>query len=853
MAMTTWFQNVCCNSTTLSTSSVTTDESVASTAVDPANVTLYYNDTTGNATESVGARFEGNVSTKYPYRICSMSQGTDMVRFARTIECPAYSPRAESMEGILLIYKENIVPYTFKVYTYSKELFFQKSYKYIQTSYLLSSSKEYVGVPLWEVHTVNNRGVCYASYRRGYGEHTYVVYHKDDYANHTMWLFPADFHSANTRRYITVKEHWHEYGSVWLYKETCSINCIVTETVARSKYPYDFFVLSSGVVVEGSPFYDKTNNKTFNEDVRKFHVYKNYTMLSQFGVANPPYKVIPKMGFLEQVEVSIGWEIEAEHEVTCKMKHWETVNRAVRTDTGESLHFTSRSLTATFVAKESDRVNISAYDCIQDEVNKTMHKVYAEDYAETHERDGSPIAYKTSAGLLAIWQSLKPKSLHALEEAHNITMNGTSSPKRSRRSVTPAHNDVTYAQLQFTYDTLRDYINHALGNIAEAWCLEQKRTAEMLKELSKINPSAILSAVYDSPVAARALGDVIALAKCVEVDQESIHIMKDMRVTGEDGRVVACYSRPVVKFQFVNSTEIQTGQLGEDNEILLGSYRTEKCQEPSIKVFIAGGKGYEYRNHVYKNNVDLRTVEIVNTMIELNIRPLENADFNILQLYSEGELRAANIFDLESIMREYNANKQTLRYLETTVNDHVPSYLRGLDDFMSGLGSAGKGVGVVLGAVAGVVSSIAGGIWNFFTNPFGTVTICLIAIAVIAIMFTVYQRQKSVISQPIQHLFPYVTQQTMDMSTSTRMEAPPPYSEVSYRSHKEQPPTAPVSGSSASLFTEQDALQMLKAMDALDKEQKEKEKKKAKESSRRRFNITDRFSRAGYSRLPTDE
>lgn len=852
MVMTIWFRNACCNGTTSSTNVGTTETIVTSITVESDNVTLDYNDTAENATGSVGAQFEGNASTKYPYRICSMSQGTDMVRFARTIECPAYSPKAESTEGILLIYKENIVPYTFKVYTYSKELFFQKSYKFVQTSYLLSSSKEYVGVPLWEIHTVNNRGVCYASYARYYGKDQFVAYHKDDYANHTMWLFPADFYSANTRRFITVKEHWSEYGSVWLYKETCSINCIVTETVARSKYPYDFFVLSSGVVVEGSPFYNKTNNKTFNEDVRKFHVYDNYTMLSQFGVSNPPYKVIPKMAFLEQAEVTIGWEIKPEEHVTCKMKHWETVNRAVRTDTGGSLHFTSRSLTATFVAKENDMVNISNYNCIQNEINSTMYKVYMEEYADTHERDGDPMAYRTSAGLLAVWQSLKPKSLSALEEAHNMTKNETSR-RRSRRSVPPAHTDVTYAQLQFTYDTLRDYINHALGNIAEAWCLEQKRTAEMLKELSKINPSAILSAVYDSPVAARALGDVIALAKCVDVDQESVHIMKDMRVTGEDGNVVACYTRPVLKFRFINSTETQTGQLGEDNEILLGAFRTEKCQEPSIKVFIAGGRGYEYRNHVYKNNVDLRTVEIVNTMIELNIRPLENADFNILQLYSEGELKAANIFDLEGIMREYNANKQTLRYLESTVNDRVPPYLRGLDDFMSGLGSAGKGVGVALGAVAGVVSSIAGGIWNFFTNPFGTVTICLIAIAVIAIMFTVYQRQKSVISQPIQHLFPYVSQQTVGMSTSTHVEAPPPYSEVSYGSHKGLSPTAPVSGSSAPLFTEQDALQMLKAMDALDKEQKEKEKKKAKESTRRRFNIADRFSRAGYSRLPTDE
>lgn len=803
-----------------------------------------------NGTEET-TRLSGNTSDKYPYRICSMSQGTDMVRFARTIECPSYSPTSESSEGILVIYKNNIVPYTFTVYTYSKELFFQRSYAYLTSSYLLSNTKEYVAVPIWELHTVNGRGMCYSSYSRVMGGETYVAYHQDSYNNYTMWLFEDDFYSVNAKRYITVKEHYHKYGSTWLYKETCSINCIVTETTARSKYPYDFFVLSSGVVVEGSPFYDKTNNKVFNEDVRKLHIFHNYSMLSKFGVPQVAHKVVPKMAFLERVDMSIGWEIKEQENVTCQLKHWETVTRAVRTvHNNDSMHFVSRSLTATFVADVKNAVNMSDFGCIESEVNSTIEKVFAEEYASTYDKDGEPQAYVTSGGLLAVWQALKPKSLIALEKAYNESQ---STKTRRKRSTVDTHTDVTYAQLQFTYDTLRDYINHALSNIAEAWCVDQKRTAEVLKELSKINPSNILSAVYDTPVAARIVGDVIALAKCIEVDQSSVNIMRDMRVLSADGKVTACYSRPVVKFRFVNRTEVQTGQLGEDNEIFLGAYRTEECQNPSIKVFIAGDKAYEYRDYVYRNYIDLRTIDVVDTMIPLNIRPLENADFKILQLYSQGELKAANIFDLEDIMREYNANKQTLNFLETKAKDNVPPYLRGLDDFMSGLGQAGKGVGVVLGAVGGAVASVASGIWNFFTNPFGTVSICLIAVAIIAITMTVYQRQKNVINQPVQHLFPYVANHAVDVSTSTYTDAPPPYSEGSYGQHKSVEPSAPVDAESfGGQYSQKDAFHMLQAIDALDREQKRAEKEK-ESSTRRRLNITERLTRGGYSRLPTEE
>lgn len=786
-----------------------------------------------------------------------MSQGTDIVRFAKTIECFPYSAKMESSEGIMVVYKTNIEPYTFTAYTYSKELFYQRSYSYIHSSYLLGSTRVIVAVPMWEVHHINRYSSCYSSYTRVINGDTYVSYHQDSYQNYTMWLSEDDYYSANSKRYITVREHWHKYGSTWIFRETCSMNCIVTVTTARSKHPYDFFVLSSGVVVEGSPFFDKaeTGTKyTFNEDVRKLHMYSNYSMLNAFGKASPGNRVIRRLAFLERADMVVAWEVVKPDNVTCPLKRWETVERAVRSEHGTSLHFVSKALTATFVAKHT-QIPFSTYNCISQEANTTLDNIFEKEYNDTHEKHGDKEMYVTTGGLVIVWQGVKPKPLAELERLQNVSGEIHSRRRRSvdAGNVTASHKDITYAQLQFTYDTLRTYINHALGNIAEAWCVDQKRTSEVLHELSKINPSNILSAIYDTPVAARTVGDVIAVAKCIDVEQDSVQILRDMRILGDDGKITGCYSRPIVRFRYHNRTEIQSGQLGENNEILLGTFRTEQCQNPSFKIFVAGNKGYEYRDYKFKSEVNLSNIDVVNTMIKLNIEPLENTDFKILELYSEGELKSANVFNLEDIMREYNAYKQTLHYIEGKVGDVVPPFLRGLDDFISGLGAAGKGIGMVMGAIGGVVASAAGSILSFFTNPFGTVTVTLIVVAVIVIAVLVYQRQKSLFMQPFQHLFPYVTSQTIGVSHSTHtMDAPPPYSGPPGGEDKgwtTSPPSAPPADVK---YNEEDALQMLKAIQTLD--EKERSRKKEKDEKKGKGpGILDRLRRGGYSQLPSSE
>lgn len=781
-----------------------------------------------------------------------------MVRFADNIQCAKHDPKTESSEGIMVIYKKNIRPHTFKAYTYSKELIYQRSYAYIRTSYLLGSSRETVAMPEWEVHTVNDRGMCYSSYSRVMNGAVFVAYNEDSYVNETMRLFEDDLGSSNSRRYISVKERYHKYGSTWLYKETCTLNCIVAVVTARSRYPYDFFVLASGIIVDGSPFYDGKNNKTFRENARKLRVMYNYSMVLDFAAVNSQRRVVPKMAFFERADTIIAWEIVDEVNATCQLQQWEVVDRAVKTNTTGSVHFTSRSLTATFVSSGiSLNKDNAATSCIREEANRTLMNVFSERYADTHEKDGDVSFFETSGGLYVAWQGVKPKSLAELERVQNLSSH-TAVSRRRRRSadtVNSTHTDITYAQLQFTYDTLRDYINRALSDIADAWCRDQKRTAEVLKELSKINPSSMLTAIYDRPVAARLAGDVIALANCIEVDQDTVQVLRDMRLRDNDGHVVECYSRPVVRFRFVNNSDIQSGQLGENNEILLGTHRTEKCQLPSYKVFVAGDRGYEYRDYKFMSEKVLDDIDVVNTMISLNIEPLENADFRVLQLYTQEELKSSNVFSLEDIMREYNAFKQRVHFLDTKVNDRIPAYLKGLDDFMSGLGQAGKGFGVVVGAVGGVVASVASGILSVFSNPFGTCTVALLIVGLVAIAVLLYQRQKTVMARPVESLFPYVSQHRVDVTTATQTldDAPPPYvsegADISYKSPSRSSEGDAVENGTVGGYTEEDALRMLQAIGRLDR-QKRPEKKSTQTSGR---GILDRMQRRKYERLPSED
>ncbi|AQN70515.1 envelope glycoprotein B [Human betaherpesvirus 5] len=788
------------------------------------NTTLKYGDVVGVNT------------TKYPYRVCSMAQGTDLIRFERNIVCTSMKPINEDLdEGIMVVYKRNIVAHTFKVRVYQKVLTFRRSYAYIHTTYLLGSNTEYVAPPMWEIHHINSHSQCYSSYSRVIAGTVFVAYHRDSYENKTMQLMPDDYSNTHSTRYVTVKDQWHSRGSTWLYRETCNLNCMVTITTARSKYPYHFFATSTGDVVDISPFYNGTNRNAsyFGENADKFFIFPNYTIVSDFGRPNSALETHRLVAFLERADSVISWDIQDEKNVTCQLTFWEASERTIRSEAEDSYHFSSAKMTATFLSKKQEvNMSDSALDCVRDEAINKLQQIFNTSYNQTYEKYGNVSVFETTGGLVVFWQGIKQKSLVELERlanrsslnlTHNRTKRSTDGNNATHLSNMESVHNLVYAQLQFTYDTLRGYINRALAQIAEAWCVDQRRTLEVFKELSKINPSAILSAIYNKPIAARFMGDVLGLASCVTINQTSVKVLRDMNVKESPGR---CYSRPVVIFNFANSSYVQYGQLGEDNEILLGNHRTEECQLPSLKIFIAGNSAYEYVDYLFKRMIDLSSISTVDSMIALDIDPLENTDFRVLELYSQKELRSSNVFDLEEIMREFNSYKQRVKYVEDKVVDPLPPYLKGLDDLMSGLGAAGKAVGVAIGAVGGAVASVVEGVATFLKNPFGAFTIILVAIAVVIITYLIYTRQRRLCTQPLQNLFPYLvsadgTTVTSGSTKDTSLQAPPSYEESVYNSGRKGPgPPSSDASTAAPPYTNEQAYQMLLALARLDAEQR---------------------------------
>ncbi|UNW44971.1 envelope glycoprotein B [Human betaherpesvirus 5] len=803
---------------------VTSSEAVSHRANETIyNTTLKYGDVVGVNT------------TKYPYRVCSMAQGTDLIRFERNIICTSMKPINENLdEGIMVVYKRNIVAHTFKVRVYQKVLTFRRSYAYIYTTYLLGSNTEYVAPPMWEIHHINKFAQCYSSYSRVIGGTVFVAYHRDSYENKTMQLIPDDYSNTHSTRYVTVKDQWHSRGSTWLYRETCNLNCMLTITTARSKYPYHFFATSTGDVVDISPFYNGTNRNAsyFGENADKFFIFPNYTIVSDFGRPNAAPETHRLVAFLERADSVISWDIQDEKNVTCQLTFWEASERTIRSEAEDSYHFSSAKMTATFLSKKQEvNMSDSALDCVRDEAINKLQQIFNTSYNQTYEKYGNVSVFETSGGLVVFWQGIKQKSLVELERlANRSSLNITHRTRRSTSDNNTTHlssmesvHNLVYAQLQFTYDTLRGYINRALAQIAEAWCVDQRRTLEVFKELSKINPSAILSAIYNKPIAARFMGDVLGLASCVTINQTSVKVLRDMNVKESPGR---CYSRPVVIFNFANSSYVQYGQLGEDNEILLGNHRTEECQLPSLKIFIAGNSAYEYVDYLFKRMIDLSSISTVDSMIALDIDPLENTDFRVLELYSQKELRSSNVFDLEEIMREFNSYKQRVKYVEDKVVDPLPPYLKGLDDLMSGLGAAGKAVGVAIGAVGGAVASVVEGVATFLKNPFGAFTIILVAIAVVIITYLIYTRQRRLCTQPLQNLFPYLvsadgTTVTSGSTKDTSLQAPPSYEESVYNSGRKGPgPPSSDASTAAPPYTNEQAYQMLLALARLDAEQR---------------------------------
>nr|ADK70824.1 U39 [Elephant endotheliotropic herpesvirus 1A] len=788
----------------------------------------------------------------WPYRICSgMSQATDIVRFGRNVQCPEYSPKDEGTEGILLIYKPNIVPYIFPVRIYYKELTIRYRYADVFSYYDMGDVTKKVPIMEAEKTAIDAFGHCWSAARYVENE-AYIDAYDGDEANHTVpFMLGYQNPDGGVTRYITVDSHRPCLPGTWIRKTCTTVNCIVTDTIGKSRYPYDFFAISTGEIVDGSPFYNGQNNKKFSEPSTKFKVYKDYERLQDLTVTvSTKKKTFPQIAFLEKRDYSIAWEVKDEQQAPCQYVLWKASTEALMTKTvNKTYHFTSRELTATFGSDDKEELKLAEkYPCVYKDAKETLEKMFSQNLKDTHvldnDSDKKNYSYMSQGGLILVFQPVKNKQVvqlmnitHLLNTTHaNVTSrrrkrDTNAANAASAKGIYDLYADLNVAQVQFAFNTLRTYINQALMSIADAWCRDQKRTNEIWGIISKINPSAALSAIFDKPVSARYLGDVISISKCINVDQESVRIYQSLKVpkTGEEwGDRLQCYSRPLVTFRLNNETAstVRTGQLGTDNEILLGNYRTELCQENSIRYFIAGLQIHVFQDHEFYHTIKLRDVDIVDTFVHLNISFLHNIDFQMLRLYTQEEQYASRLLDLETLLRDFNTYRQKIYKLEQAIisRPYVPP--AGMQQALQGL----TGVGNVITGTLGAMQSLVSGVASFLQNPFGgTLSIILIGCIIVGVII-IYNRMNQSRGSPIDYYFPYVNQTLPQRQMQQHVGDPPSYEE---------------STGGSSTYSKEDALSMLKAMQELDKSEKQAQIEAAKSEP----SIIDRIRRRGYTAL----
>lgn len=781
----------------------------------------------------------------FPYRVCGMPQSTDTVRFGHDIQCPDIKYDNNATEGILVILKPNIEPYIFDVRIYSKEITIRYTYGGSLYTHDLGETVKKIAIKPEERSMIDAEGRCFsaATYHDTAGAKI-NAFNNDDTTNPKMLLRTSYFNSDRLRRYVTVTTLPPCHPGMWLRKTCTTVNCIVTDTKAKSKHPFKFFATATGEVIDVSPFYYGPESKeAYNEELQNFRIDYNYTRLAKPSNINSPSETIPKMAFLQRKEYSIAWEVKNKSQSGCRYVFWKSSTQAVKIEHNSSLHYTARDLTTTFISHyDKISLNNTMYSCAITEAKRIIAQQYEHLQTGYEKNDADFEVYKAQGGMLLAFQPIINKQLDVLRQ--NVSqldeIRNNASHSRSKRELHEYGGmgiqsellDIQYAQLQYTYNLLRDYINQMLNNIADAWCKDQKRTADMWNIISKINPSAVLSSIYDMPVSARYIGDILSVSSCVHVDQQSVKILQTLKVTAENTNETIlgerCFSRPIVTFKFENDTKetVRRGQLAENNEILLGNHRYEDCKENAIHYFIAGESIHLFKDYNFHSTIPLSTVEKVDTFISLNVSLLETFDFQLLRLYTEKEQSAARIFDLETLLRDFNDYKNRLYVVEKNLEAQPYGPPAGLTDFLDGLGAVGRGLSTVISGAAGAASTIFGAITSFFTNPFGGLTTIIIAFLLCVIIVAVFRKTKNAQKNPIDFYFPYVND----------VRRPPSASDLINEGGAKKPKAVPIS--------DEQALEILRAIKRLsDSEQQKKNIAQAAPS------LLDRMKNKNYKAL----
>ncbi|CEQ34800.1 glycoprotein BALF4 [human gammaherpesvirus 4] len=726
--------------------------------------------------------------TSFPFRVCELSSHGDLFRFSSDIQCPSFGTRENHTEGLLMVFKDNIIPYSFKVRSYTKIVTNILIYNGWYADSVTNRHEEKFSVDSYETDQMDTIYQCYNAVKMTKDGLTRVYVDRDG-VNITVNLKPTGGLANGVRRYASQTELYDAPGwLIWTYRTRTTVNCLITDMMAKSNSPFDFFVTTTGQTVEMSPFYDGKNKETFHERADSFHVRTNYKIVDYDNRGTNPQG--ERRAFLDKGTYTLSWKLE-NRTAYCPLQHWQTFDSTIATETGKSIHFVTDEGTSSFVTNTTVGIELpDAFKCIEEQVNKTMHEKY-EAVQDRYTKGQEAITYFiTSGGLLLAWLPLTPRSLATVKNLTELTTPTSSPPsspsppappaargstsaavlRRRRRDVgnatTPVPpaapgkslgtlNNPATVQIQFAYDSLRRQINRMLGDLARAWCLEQKRQNMVLRELTKINPTTVMSSIYGKAVAAKRLGDVISVSQCVPVNQATVTLRKSMRVPGSE---TMCYSRPLVSFSFINDTKTYEGQLGTDNEIFLTKKMTEVCQATSQYYFQSGNEIHVYNDYHHFKTIELDGIATLQTFISLNTSLIENIDFASLELYSRDEQRASNVFDLEGIFREYNFQAQNIaglrKDLDNAVSNGRNQFVDGLGELMDSLGSVGQSITNLVSTVGGLFSSLVSGFISFFKNPFGGMLILVLVAGVVILVISLTRRTRQMSQQPVQMLYP---------------------------------------------------------------------------------------------------
>ncbi|QCF50109.1 UNVERIFIED_ASMBLY: envelope glycoprotein B [human gammaherpesvirus 4] len=726
--------------------------------------------------------------TSFPFRVCELSSHGDLFRFSSDIQCPSFGMRENHTEGLLMVFKDNIIPYSFKVRSYTKIVTNILIYNGWYADSVTNRHEEKFSVDSYETDQMDTIYQCYNAVKMTKDGLTRVYVDRDG-VNITVNLKPTGGLANGVRRYASQTELYDAPGwLIWTYRTRTTVNCLITDMMAKSNSPFDFFVTTTGQTVEMSPFYDGKNKETFHERADSFHVRTNYKIVDYDNRGTNPQG--ERRAFLDKGTYTLSWKLE-NRTAYCPLQHWQTFDSTIATETGKSIHFVTDEGTSSFVTNTTVGIELpDAFKCIEEQVNKTMHEKY-EAVQDRYTKGQEAITYFiTSGGLLLAWLPLTPRSLATVKNLTELTTPTSSPPsspsppappaargstsaavlRRRRRDagnattpVPPAApgkslgtlNNPATVQIQFAYDSLRRQINRMLGDLARAWCLEQKRQNMVLRELTKINPTTVMSSIYGKAVAAKRLGDVISVSQCVPVNQATVTLRKSMRVPGSE---TMCYSRPLVSFSFINDTKTYEGQLGTDNEIFLTKKMTEVCQATSQYYFQSGNEIHVYNDYHHFKTIELDGIATLQTFISLNTSLIENIDFASLELYSRDEQRASNVFDLEGIFREYNFQAQNIaglrKDLDNAVSNGRNQFVDGLGELMDSLGSVGQSITNLVSTVGGLFSSLVSGFISFFKNPFGGMLILVLVAGVVILVISLTRRTRQMSQQPVQMLYP---------------------------------------------------------------------------------------------------